>query len=259
MSNPVFSSKNSPFNTEGSYNPLSGEVQEALPVNGAGLMTVKSSIQKTGILFSILIAMTVVGWAFLPPIVLTPVLLVGFVVGLVIAFKKKISVPLIITYAAVEGLLVGGISGYMEQMFPGVVSQAVLATLTVFAVVLFLFSQGILKTTPKIRKIFFISLISYVVFGFVNLGLMMFGVIPGMFGLYSAEINGIPIGLVIGGLAIIMASISLVMDFEFIRDGESKGLPEKYSWLGAHGLVVTMVWLYLEILRLLATIASNNR
>ena len=138
---------------------------------------------------------------------------------------------------------------FFNEAYPGIVAQAVLATLGVFAVVLVGFTSGKLRTSPRLTKIFFIAMGGYIVFGLVNLLLMGFA------GTGSMREGGM--GLLIGAFAVLLASYSLVMDFEFIKAGVEQGAPQKFAWYAAFGLIVTLVWLYLEILRILAILRGD--
>jgi uncharacterized YccA/Bax inhibitor family protein len=213
----------------------------------ANVMTYEGTIQKGAVSFGLLLLAAAVGW-FIPALAL-PAILVGLVLGLVIAFKRITNPAATLVYAGLQGLVVGGISSILESVFPGVVSQAVLATLAVFAVVLFFFSRGVFRTSPLLNKIFVIAGVSYLLFGLINLGLMLTGVSDSMFGLYGdLGVFGIAIGI----LGTLMASYSLVMDFEFVGNGVANKLESRWEWLAVFSLVGTLVWLYLEILRLVA-------
>ena len=207
-------------------------------------MTVEDTLAKTALAFVVLLAGAAVGW-FVPGLML-PAVLVALVLGIVNAFKKVPSPGLILGYAAFQGIAVGGISGVFESLYEGAVVQALLATVVVIGVTLALFMNGKIRTSPKLNKIFFIGMISYAVFSLVNLGLGLFGV-GGGFGLRTGFI-----GIVIGLIAIALATYSLVMDFEFIQQGVRNRAPRIYGWTGAYGILVTVVWMYLEILRLVA-------
>ena len=187
--------------------------------------------------------------------------LVGFVLALVNTFKKKPSPALVLTYAGVEGLFVGGISATYQAAFGGIVPQAVFGTLGVFGITLALFASGKVRATPKITRFFLVAMVGYLVFQLVNLVLMWTGVTQGTFGLMSQPsfLFGIPWGVLIGILVVLMAAYSLVLDFDQIKTGVQRGAPRIYAWTAAFGLVVTVVWLYLEILRILAIIASSSR
>ncbi len=223
-----------------------------------GRMTYEDTAVKTVVLFAVLLATGAVGWVF-PPLAFIGAI-GGFVLALVNTFKREPSVPLIVAYAALEGLFVGGISSMFQSFYGGVVVQAVLATLVTVAVTLALFASGKIRASKKATKIFMIAMIGYLVFSLLNLVLMWTGVLPQdqAFGLYSAEIAGIPLGLIIGVLVVIMAAYSLVLDFDQIQQGVRNGAPRQYGWLGAFGIMVTVVWLYVEILRLLAILRGNE-
>jgi uncharacterized YccA/Bax inhibitor family protein len=215
-------------------------------------MTYADTIGKTALLFIVLLATATIGW-FIPALTI-PGAIIGLGLGLVNAFKRNPSAPLILLYAAAEGLFVGGISGIFEQLWGGVVMQAVLATLAVFAVTLFLFASGRVRASKKATKVFLVAMIGYVVFSLVNVGLMLFGGVGSdmAFGLRSQLVFGIPLGIIIGILAVIMAAYSLVLDFDFIKNGVANRAPRKMGWYGGFGLMVTLVWLYVEFLRMFA-------
>ncbi|QCU78666.1 Bax inhibitor-1/YccA family protein [Citricoccus sp. SGAir0253] len=218
-----------------------------------GRMSYNDVIAKTVMTLVVVLAGAVVGWMM--PALMLPGAIVGLVLGLVNSFKREPSPVLILLYAAAEGLFLGGISQVFEQMWPGIASQAVLATFCVFAVTLALYSSGKWRVTAKSVKIFMIAMIGYAVFSLVNLFLMLFGVTDAMFGLRGEyPLLGIGIGL----LAVFLAAFSLVMDFTSITQGVQSGAPQKYSWTAAFGLTVTLVWLYVEILRILAILRGND-
>ncbi len=235
-----------------------------------GRMTVEDTVFKTLALFGILVVTAVVGWIWtmstasvtsaptMAPTIIGA--LGGFVLAMVAIFKKKPSVPVYVAYAAFEGLFIGGISAIFEFQLPGIVVQATLATLSVVGVTLALFASGKIRASKRATKIFMIAMVGYLVFSLLNVGLMLFGVLPeGMaFGLRSATIAGIPIGLILGVLVVIMAAYSLVLDFDQIQRGVRNGAPRVYGWTGAFGIMVTVVWLYVEILRMIAIIRGNN-
>ena len=221
-----------------------------------GRMTLDDVVMKTLGLFAIVLVVGAGAWFAAAQsqsmgVGLWGVGLVGtLVLGLVIAFKKTISVPLIVLYAALEGLFVGAISQNFSSIdgYEGIVPQAVLATVCVFAGMFIGWKVGFIKVTARSRKIFGMMLIGYVLFALVNLVLSLTGVFSEPFGLGGSG----PLGIGISIFAVGLASYSLAVDFDSIERGVQAGLPQKYSWLMAHGLIVSVVWLYLEILRLLA-------
>lgn len=183
----------------------------------------------------------------------------GFVLALVNTFKKQPSPALILAYAGLEGLFLGGLTRILDGMFPGVGLQAVIGTLSVFAVTLVLFKSGKVRATPKAMRFFMIAVIGYAVFALVNMVMMMTGAVDSPFGLRTeVEILGIPLGVFIGLLAIGLAAFSLIMDFTSIEAGVQAGAPERFSWTAAFGLTVTLVWLYVEIIRLLAILRGEE-
>lgn len=238
-----------------------------------GRMTVEDTVLKTVILFGILLVTAVVGWVWtLSPVsVENPVptmmpwiigALGGFVLAMIITFtsRKKVRPGLIFAYAAFEGLFVGGISAFFEFIWPGIVMQATLATVAVVGTTLALFASGKIRASARATKIFMIALVGYMVFSLVNLVLMWTNVLPQdmMFGLHSAKIGPFPLGLVIGVLVVIMAAYSLVLDFDLVQQGARNGAPREFGWIGAFGIMVTVVWLYVEILRIIAILRGND-
>jgi len=220
-------------------------------------MSYEDTIGKTVVLFIVLLLGAGLGWMF--PVLTIPGAIVGLGLGLVNSFKRSPSAPLIIAYAAAQGLFVGGISQIFEHLWSGIVFQAVVATMVVFGVTLALFASGKIRASKRATKIFLVAMIGYVVFSLVNVALMMFGGVDSSlaFGLRSqAVIFGIPLGIVIGVLAVLMAAYSLVLDFDFIKNGVANRAPRAFGWYGAFGLMVTIIWLYVEFLRMFA-IARN--
>jgi uncharacterized YccA/Bax inhibitor family protein len=238
-----------------------------------GRMTVEDTVFKTLGLFAVLLVTAVAGWLWtMSPVTATnpsPTMLPwiigalgGFVMSMVVIFgsRKKVRPALIFTYAAFEGLFVGGISAFFEFIWPGIVFQATLATLAVVGVTLALFASGKIRASKKATKVFLIAMVGYLVFSLVNVGLMIFNVpiAGGAFGLLSQPVFGIPLGVIIGILVVIMAAYSLVLDFDSIQQGVRNGAPRQYGWLGGFGIMVTVVWLYIEILRILAILRGNS-
>ncbi len=236
-------------------------------------MTVEDSVWKTVSLFAILLVTAAVGWVWTmagvtaanPNPSIVPWLLGalgGFVLSLAVIFtsRKKVRPALIFAYAAFEGLFVGGISAFFEFIWPGIVFQATLGTLSVVGVTLALFASGKIRASARATKIFMIAMVGYLVFSLVNVGLMLFNapIAGGPFGMLSQTFMGIPLGVIIGVLVVIMAAYSLVLDFDQIQQGVRNGAPRVYGWLGAFGIMVTVVWLYIEILRILAILRGND-
>ena len=176
----------------------------------------------------------------------------SIVLGLVNSFKREPSAVLILAYAAFEGLMLGGFSGIMEARYEGIVVQAVLATLATFGAMLAAYSYGGFRVQGRFRRVVVVATFGYMIFSLINFVLMVTGATTGAWGLRSLTIMGIPLGVPLGILAVILASFFLAIDFESIENGVRNGLPQRYAWAGAFGLVVTLVWLYVEFLRLLS-------
>lgn len=220
-------------------------------------MSYEDTIVKTVIAFVFVAAGAVVGWIL--PVLALPAALVGFVLALVNIFKKKPSKALVLSYAAVEGVFLGGITAILELLYPGIAIQAVLATASVFGVTLALFASGKVRASAKATKVFLIAMVGYALFSLINFGMMMFGATTDPWGMRSWTIPGlgIPLGLVLGVLVVLLAAYSLVLDFESIKQGVEQGAPRRFAWRAAFGIVVTVVWLYIEILRLIAILRGE--
>ncbi|MBF1641208.1 Bax inhibitor-1/YccA family protein [Rothia mucilaginosa] len=220
------------------------------PIPAGERLTMNDVMVKAGINLGLVAVGAAVAWN--APVLMLLGLVGGLVLGLVNSFKKKVSPILVMTYALMEGLLLGGLSAVVDMRYPGVAIQAVLATLVVAGTTLALFANGKLRATPKLNKIFMIGAIGYMAYGFISiLGAGIFGS-----SLNSFSIGGIPLGLVVGLFAVALATYSLLLDFTTTSEAVEAGLPERESWRLAFGLTASLVWLYVEILRVLMYLAS---
>jgi uncharacterized YccA/Bax inhibitor family protein len=176
-------------------------------------------------------------------------LILAFILGLVISFTRiKYLVPV---YALCEGCALGGISATFETSYPGIVSQAVLGTFAALFSMLILYRAGLIKCTDKFRSVIFIATASIAVVYLVSfIGSFFHLQVP----LLNSSSN---LGIGVSLIVVIIAALNLIVDFDFIEQGSRNMLPKDYEWYGAYGLMVTMVWLYIEILRLLAKV--NDR
>ncbi len=225
--------------------------QPAATSADTGRMTIGGTINKTAICLALVVIGAAIGWTI--PALMLPGALVGFVLGLVNAFKKRPSPVLILLYAAAQGLFLGGLSQFLDGLYPGVAVQAVLATLCVAGVTLALYRSGKYRMTPKLNKMFMIGMIGLIAFSLLNMVLMLTGVIDGMFGM-----RGGVLGLVIGVVAVLLATYALVADFTMIEELSNQGAPAIMAWRGAFGLTMTLIWLYTEILRILAILRGDE-
>lgn len=219
-------------------------------------LTYDDVIIKTGGLLALLVVVAAATWTLVPRPMLGLVMIVGLIGGLVLglvnAFKRNPSPALIVAYTVFEGAFLGAISLTYNQIAEGAVWQAVLGTASVFAVSLFLFRSGRVRVTPKFTRWLMFALLGYALFSLINFVLMITGVLDG-FGMR----NG-PIGVIVGLVAVGLAAASLIVDFDSIKRGVEAGVPAKMAWAAAFGLLVTLIWLYLELLRLIAIFQSSD-
>jgi uncharacterized YccA/Bax inhibitor family protein len=227
----------------------------ATPVQ-TGRMTLDDVVVRTATLFAVLLATaaaTFFVWQPTNPLPVFGAAIVGFVLALVISFQRTVRPPLMIAYAAIEGVFVGGISYFYGMQFGmDIVPQAVLGTLAAFGTMLALYKTGVVRNSPRFRKTLIIAAVGYLVFGVLNLLLSAF---TGWTNVYA---QGGLLPIVISAFGVVLASFFLVLDFDFVEQGIKNGLPQQFAWTAAFGLVVTLVWLYLEILRLLAILRGND-
>lgn len=217
-----------------------------------GRLTVDDVVMKALALFGIVLVTAAASWFYaaanpeIGQMVWMGGMIGTIILGFVIAFKKVISVPLIVGYAVLEGLFVGAVSQMFEAAYAGLVPTAVIATLSVFAGMFAAYRFGLIKVNDKFRRTIGMAIIGYAIFAVVNFIAAMMGVGDG----WGFGGSG-PLGIAISVFAVGLASLTLAMDFDSIDRAVAAGAPEKYSWLLAHGLIVTLVWLYIEMLRLL--------
>ena len=266
LDNPAFS-RNSAFSAQGgvaaAQDISAQQLQEmynqpATPPAGE-TMAIDTTIQKSAAAFGLLVVGAALGWVTTEsiPFLWIGAGIVGFVLALVNIFKKQPSPALVLAYAGVQGVFIGGISAWYEAMYPGIAAQAVIATLAVVGVTLALFASGKIRASKRATKIFLVAMVGYLVFSLLNWGLTAFGVISDVRG-QPSPIFGIEWGIIIGVFVVIMAAYSLVLDFDFIQQGVRNRAPKKYEWSGVFGIMVTVIWLYLEILRMLAIVQSSD-
>jgi uncharacterized YccA/Bax inhibitor family protein len=218
-----------------------------------GRMTIEDVVAKTGFLFTILVVVGAFAWrSNLGMGALMLGFLGGFVLAMIISFSKSIKPGLVVAYAAFEGLALGTLSSYYESYYPGIVSQAVIGTMAAFAGVLIMYRNGTLRATPQFTRALIGAAIGYFILGLVSLVASFFGVGQG-YGFYG--VSGLGLLLAVAGVAI--ASLFLVLDFDQIQKGVNNGVPEKESWRASFGLMVTIVWLYLEVLRLISILRNR--
>jgi len=246
MSNPIFNRMNGPV--------LSNEELAQL-VNGpsAGRLTIHDVIMRTAAVFALVVVGAGIGWN--SPALLFPTLIIALVLGLVNAFKREVVPGLVLAYGLFEGVFLGALSRVIEASYgPGLARQAVLGTLVAFGVMLFMYQNKIIKVNAKFTKIFMGAMISYFVIALISFGSALIFGVGGGWGFYG--VGGL--GLLLCAAGVLLATFSLVMDFEIITRGIEQGMPEKESWRMAFGLVLSLVWLYTELLRIMAIMRGDD-
>lgn len=256
-----------------SGNPTLSEKQfeKTISVSTGDSMTVRGTINKFGFLMLMVMAGAYLTWnqaenGSNPMGWMIGGAIGGLIVAIVIMFKKEWSPFLAPAYAILEGLFLGGISAFYFQYFNptgsqtddwgfnNIISQAVILTFVVVAVMYFLYSFRIIQVTNKLRSIIVIATASIAVFYLLTWILGFFGI---QFEFLSAS-NNSEFGIGFSILIILIAALNLLLDFDMIEQGVNMGAPKYMEWYGAFGLLVTIVWLYLEILRLLARLNSRE-
>jgi uncharacterized YccA/Bax inhibitor family protein len=242
-------------------NPVLSEKRfQTIPLEG-DVMTVKGTMNKFGILFIMVLGAASFTWSlFYQGVNIMPwmwgSMIAGFIIALVITFKQQWAPQLALAYALCEGLFLGAISAVFDYAFresyPGIIMQAVLLTLGTAAGMYALYSFRIIKVTNTFKKVVITATAGIFFFYLISMVLHLFGVT--MPGLHDNGLLGIGISLFI----VAIAALNLILDFDRIEQGAAHGAPKFYEWYGAFGLLVTIVWLYLEMLRLLSKLASRD-
>ena len=217
-------------------------------------MTVSGSIVKTGFLLAILLVTAAWSWSYTEANsssagwITFGASIAAFVVAMIMIFRP--SPVLAIAYAGLQGVVMGAISFLFNDSAQGIVLQAVSLTISVFFAMLLLYSTGIVKVTERVRSMIIIA----------TVGVFFFYLITFIIGLFSSSFYDTVfsgnIGVFIGGIIVLIAALNLLLDFDFIDRGSRQELPKQFEWYAAFGLMVTLIWLYLSILRLLAASRS---
>ena len=213
------------------------------------VMTLDGTVNKTGILLGLCVGGAYFGWN--APGLVLPAVLIGFVIALFTIFRPKNSPYTAPAYAAIEGVALGGITMSFEAQYPGIGIQAIGLTFGILASLLFCYKSGIIKPTENLRLMIFAGTMGIFILYSVSFIMSFFGNSIGF--IHSNGLFGIGFSLFV----VAIASLNLVLDFDFIEEGAEKGMPKYLEWYGAFSLMVTLVWLYLEILRLLAKLRSR--
>lgn len=224
-------------------------------------MTVRGTLNKFGLLFLMVVAAAAFSWSlFYQGFNMMP-LLIGSMIGslvlaLIIAFKKEWAPYLALGYALFKGFCLGAISAFFDYAFrdiaPGIIMQAVLLTLGTAGAMYGLYTFGVIRATNTFKKVIITA----------TLGIALFYLIAFVLSFFSIQMpylhSNSPIGIGISLFIVAIAALNLILDFDRIEQGATYGAPKYYEWYSAFGLLVTIVWLYMEILRLLSKFASRD-
>ena len=217
-------------------------------------MTINGTVNKTLISLILLITSGYYCFTSISPIIIVGGAIGGLIVAIITIFKKEwapITVPI---YALLEGCFLGGISYMYNTMYEGIVSNAIFLTIGILLSLLFAYKSGWIKPTENFKLGLVAATGGIFIVYLVNMVMSFFGSQMGIMDINNSSMFSIGFSLFV----VVIASLNLVLDFDFIEEGAEKGAPKYMEWYGAFGLLVTLIWLYLEILRLLAKLNSRR-
>jgi uncharacterized YccA/Bax inhibitor family protein len=218
-------------------------------------MTIDDVVVKTVTLLGVTGAMAAATWVLVPDALLGLALfgsmIVGLVLGLVISFSRMANPALVVAYAVVEGVFVGAVSKFFESAYNGIVLQAVVATFGVFFLMAVLYRAKAIRATPKFTRGLIAAMVGVFALMLINLVLSLFGFDTGLR-------SGGPLAIGFSLICIVVASLSFILSFHEVEEGVRMGLPQRYSWVAAFGILVSLIWLYVEILRLLSYLQGDD-
>jgi uncharacterized YccA/Bax inhibitor family protein len=228
-------------------------------------MTIDDVVVRTIALLAVTGIAGAITWALVP---LGPTLstvwivaaLIGLVLGLIISFKRITNPPLLFTYAVVEGVFVGAISKAYEAFASGIVVQAVVGTFGIFLLMAALYKFRVIRSSPKFARGLIAAVFGVLAISLVSILLNAFGVTGGDTGVYGRNDNGTGTWLSIGFslVVIVIASLTFILDFDLIEQSVAQGAPREVAWTCAFGLLVGLIWVYLEVLRLLSYLRGRD-
>lgn len=218
----------------------------------AGRMTMDDVVARTGMTVGLVVVMAAVAWITDMSLGLAiGAALIAMVLSLVQAFKRKPVPALILAYAAFEGLFLGALSNFVDGYVNGAAMQAVLGTMAVFTAVLVMYKTRIIRVTQRFYRFVMAAAIGFVLLMGINLLFAVFGGGDGL-GFRSGGM-----GILFGVIGILLGACFLALDFKQVEDGIAYGAPKEESWMAAFGLTLTLVWIYLEFLRLISILQGD--
>ena len=228
-----------------------------------GTMTYDDVVVKSIMCFGLLLVGAVAGW-MTGIVALSAAMLVAFAacavtlgLALFIQFSKKVRPGAIVAYSLVEGFVLGALSCAFEMMYPGIVVSAVLATLVVIGTTLAAFMMGFVRNSSTLTRVAGIGSIAFFFYYLVTFALSLSGMVN-MRAVNSITVFGIPLGVIIGVLAVFIGVLCLVRDFDAVKVGVASNVPVKYAWLCTFAIMTDVIWIYLEILRILSYLMRRD-
>ena len=228
-----------------------------------GTMTYDDVVVKSIMCFGLLLVGAVAGWMS-GMVAIGAAMLVAFAacavtlgLALFIQFSKKVRPGAIVAYSLVEGFVLGALSCAFEMSYPGIVVSAVLATLVVIGTTLAAFTMGFVRNSSTLTRVAGIGSVAFFFYYLVTFALSVTGMVD-MRAVNNTTVFGIPLGVIIGVLAVFIGVLCLVRDFDAVKVGVASNVPEKYSWLCTFAIMTDVIWIYLEILRILSYLMRRN-
>ena len=224
-------------------------------VSGNQAMTIDGTVNKTSLCLLLLMTSAIYTWnnPELSAVLFFPIIIGTFVLLLITLFNKKMAPFTVPMYCLLEGGLLGGISALADAMYPGIANQAICLTFGILAALLMLYKSKMIAVTDNFRLGIFSATFGIFIVYMLNIVLSLFGV-SFMGPLFGNSTTGILFSLFVVGIA----AFNLVLDFDFIEQGAEQGAPKYMEWYGAFGLMITLIWLYIEILNLLMKLRSRR-
>jgi uncharacterized YccA/Bax inhibitor family protein len=255
------------YSPAGPYGPAAGQPGYGQPYPSAPgypasppavqPMTIDDVVVKTVMLLGITGVSAVAAWNLIPDSLLGAAwigaAMVGLVLGLIISFSRIANPALVVAYAVVEGAFVGLVSKFYQVIagFEGIVLQAVIATFGVFFTMALLYRARVIRATPKFQRAMIAIMAGLFAVMLINFVLAVFGFSTGL------RSNG-ALGIIFSVVCIVVASLSFILSFNEVEEGVRMGLPQRYSWMAAFGILVSLIWLYIEMLRLLSFLQGDD-
>ena len=237
-----------------SGNPVLSKSTFTTTTNVTDTMTIEGTINKTMISLFLLVGTGYFTFDVMNPILLIGCAIGGLIIALITIFKKHWAPVTVPIYAVLEGGLLGGVSFMYNSMYEGIVTNAIFLTLGILISLLIAYRSGLIKPTENFKLGIAAATGGITIVYLLNFVMGFFGSSMGVMNVENASLMSVGFSL----LVVVIAALNLILDFDFIEEGAEKGAPKYMEWYGAFGLLVTLIWLYLEILRLLAKLNSRK-